>query len=29
MDVEGLEWERVEWMDLAKEGDKWWAFVNT
>jgi hypothetical protein len=28
MDLKGREWEGVDWLNLAQDRDKWWAFVS-
>jgi hypothetical protein len=28
MDLRELEWEGVDWMYLAEDGDQWWAIMN-
>lgn len=28
MDLEEIEWEIVDWIHLADDGDQWWAVVN-
>jgi hypothetical protein len=29
MDLRGIGWDGVDWIDMAKDRDQWWAFVNT
>jgi hypothetical protein len=29
MDLRGIEWDGMDWIDLAEEGDQWRALVNT
>jgi hypothetical protein len=29
MDLKEMEWEGVEWVNLAQDRDRWWAAVNT
>jgi hypothetical protein len=29
IDRREIEWDGIEWIDLAKDRDKWWALVNT
>jgi hypothetical protein len=29
IDLGELEWDGVEWIDLAQDRDQWWALVNT
>jgi hypothetical protein len=29
MDLKETEWEEMDWINLAKDRDKWWAVVNT
>jgi hypothetical protein len=28
MDLKEIGWQGVDWIDLAQDRDKWWAFVN-
>jgi hypothetical protein len=28
MDLKGIDWNGVDWIDLAQDRDKWRAFVN-
>jgi hypothetical protein len=29
MDLREIEWDGVDWMDMAQDGDQWRALVNT
>jgi hypothetical protein len=29
MDLKSIEWEGVDWLYMAQDRDRWWAFVNT
>jgi hypothetical protein len=29
MDIKEMVWEVVNWINLAQNGEKWWALVNT
>jgi hypothetical protein len=29
IDLEETVWEDLDWIDLAEDRDRWWAFVNT
>jgi hypothetical protein len=29
MDLREIGWDGMDWIDLAQDMDKWWAFVNT
>jgi hypothetical protein len=29
MDMKEIAWEGRDWIQLAQDWDKWWAFVNT
>jgi hypothetical protein len=29
MNLREIDWESVEWIQLAQDRDQWWAFVNT
>jgi hypothetical protein len=28
MDLRDIEWDGMDWTDLAQDRDKWWALVN-
>ena len=28
MDLQEVEWEGMNWIDLAQDRDRWWALVN-
>jgi len=28
MDLQDVRWESMDWMNLAQDRDRWWAFVN-
>jgi hypothetical protein len=28
MDLKEIEWEGVDWLYVAQDGDQWWALVN-
>jgi hypothetical protein len=28
MDLQEVEWWSMDWIDLAQDGDRWWAVVN-
>ena len=29
MDISGIEWNDVDWIQVADDEDKWWALMNT
>jgi hypothetical protein len=29
MDVRKIEWDDIDWTDLAQDRDQWWVLVNT
>jgi hypothetical protein len=29
MDLREIEWGGVDWIDLARDRDRWWVLVNT
>jgi hypothetical protein len=29
IDIKAIGWERVDWIDLAQDSDRWWALVDT
>ena len=28
MDLEEVEWQGMDWIDLAQDGDRWWVLAN-